>query len=34
MVDRIYVQVYDEAGRATADAIDELAAKRLDRARR
>jgi integrase len=34
MVDRVYVQAYEEAGRATADAIDELAARRLGRARR
>jgi integrase len=29
MVDRIYVRAYAEAGRETADAIDELAMKRL-----
>ncbi len=34
MVDRVYVQTYEEAGRATADAIDDLAARRLGRARR
>jgi integrase len=33
MVDRIYIRAYEEAGRATADAIDELAARRLGRAR-
>ncbi len=32
MVDRIYVQAYEEAGRATADAIDDLAERRLGRA--
>jgi len=31
MVDRIYVQAYEEASRATADAIDELAGRRLGR---
>src|SRR6266545_5395733 len=31
MVDRIYVRAYEEAGRETADAIDELAARRLGR---
>jgi integrase len=31
MVDRVYVQAYDEAGRETADAIDELATRRLGR---
>ena len=29
MVDRIYVRAYEEAGRDMADAIDELAMKRL-----
>ena len=33
MVDRIYVRAYEEAGRETADAIDELATRRLGRAR-
>jgi hypothetical protein len=33
MVDCIYVRAYEEAGRETADAIDELAAGRLGRAR-
>jgi integrase len=33
MVDHIYVRAYEEGGRATADAIDELATRRLGRAR-
>lgn len=33
MVDRIYIRAYEEAGRETADAIDELATRRLGRAR-
>jgi integrase len=32
MVDRVYVRAYEEAGRETADAIDELATRRLGRA--
>jgi integrase len=33
MVDHIYVRAYEEGGRETADAIDELATRRLGRAR-
>jgi integrase len=33
MVDRVYVRAYEEAGRETADAIDELATRRLGRTR-